>query len=318
MVEPVRYCLHGIDLELDEMVPAWPLSAKQATDRWIVRVDHAGSDLVEAGLVRTGDPQWYWTGEPTSAMGICALTITGGPGEGSATRYVVDTPARSIDISYTHAAAEGWEGVVELLNRWVVAGIARSSSGALPLHATSVVRNGQALLIAGVSGSGKSTLTWALLKAGAELLGDEPAVVRTTGRECAVWPGEASVRLHQPGRVPAGLTPAGTRFGKSIFRAASSRVAGEPIPVLAVCLLGPRTTAPLPQVTRLSADHALSGLMAQRYAFAGRPQSIRSDFTAAARLAASGKVVQLAMPDGLDRVASAAALLWDAVEGVLE
>ena len=328
----VRYCLHGVNLELVEEVLAWPRSATQATPAWAVRVDHEGAALTEAGLVRAGAPQWHWTGEPTAPAGVATLTVTGGPGEGSATRYIVDWPARTIEVAYTHAAADGWAGTVELLTRWVVPMIARASADDLPLHATTVMLDGQALLIAGPSGAGKSTLTAALLDAGAELLGDEPAVVRAGEGRFSVWPGEATVRLHQAGqpaaeppaaapptgRPPAGTQRAGTRFGKAVFRSITPHPGDKPIPVLALCLLGPRHAGAQPQLTALPADVALTRIMAERYSFPGRPSAVRSDFAAAARVASTGRVVELQMPNSLEQLESAAASLWDAAQGAVE
>ena len=339
----MRYCLHGVNLELAEDVPAWPRSAKQATPAWAVRIDHEGAALTEAGLVRAGAPQWHWTGEPTALTGVATLTVTGGPGEGSATRYIVDWPARTINVAYTHAANDGWAGTVELLTRWVVPMIARASADDLPLHATTVMLDGQALLIAGPSGAGKSTLTAALLDAGAELLGDEPAVVRAGEGRLSVWPGEATVRLLQAGQPaaeppaaefppaaeppaaapptpapPAGTQLAGTRFGKAVFRSITPHPGDKPIPVLALCLLGPRHAGAQPQLTALPADVALTRLMAERYSFPGRPPAVRSDFAAAARVASTGRVVELQMPNSLEQLESAAASLWDAAQGAVE
>jgi hypothetical protein len=310
----VRYCLHGVGLELAETVPAWPLSDNEALPAWTVRVDHAGNELINAGLVRSGDPQWEWTGEPARAEGVATLTVTGGPGDGSATRYVVNWPNQTISIAYTHAGNGGWDGTLELLNRWVVPMIARATSGDLPLHATTVQNHGQALLLAGVSGAGKSTLTAALVNAGAQLLGDEPAVVTARAGQSAVWPGEASVRLVDAA-APAELAPAGTRFGKSVYRTAVPHQSGHPIPVLAICLLAARHNGASPRLTRLAPAQAFTELMAQRYSFTGTREVIRSDFVAASQVAAATPVFHLAMPQGLDRLNAVAPGLWDLLEG---
>lgn len=317
-------------LDLAEDLPAWPRSATQADPAWAVRIDHIGTALTEAGLVRAGDPQWRWTGEPTAPTGVATLTVTGGPGEGSATRYVVDWAARTIDVAYTHAANGGWEGTVELLNRWVVPMIARAAAEDLPVHATTVMLDGQALLIAGPSGAGKSTLTAALLNTGAELIGDEPAVVRVPEGRLEVWPGEATVRFHDAGPAapphdaepdplaPAGTQRAGSRFGKAVYRRISPHPGDELITVLALFLLGTRHGGTQPHITALRADVALTRLMAERYSFPGRPPAVRSDFATAARVASTGRVFDLQMPNSLERLESAAASLWDAAQGAVE
>lgn len=345
--QSVHYRLHGVDLNLAEDVPAWPRSATQAATAWEVRVDHVGAELVASKLVRAGSPQWHWHGEPSSPEGEATLTITGGPGEGSATRYVVNWPDRTINVTYTHAASDGWDGVVELLSRWVVPMIARAATEDLPLHATTVRLNGRAVLIAGPSGAGKSTLTAALLNTGAELLGDEPAVVQASRGRLSVWPGEASIRLHEPltsapevptslatfellhpdvpnldppraSEAPAGTHRVGTRFGKSVFHSTASHSGDEPIPVLALCLLSPRHADGQPTINVLPPDAAFTRVMSERYSFPGRPAAVRSDFATTARVASTGRVVDLHLPDKLDRVPVVASTLWDVLQGAVE
>jgi len=310
----VRYCLHGVGLELDEYVPAWPRWESNTGPAWTVHVDHVGNDLFDAGLVRAGNPQWNWTGQPARPEGLSTLTITGGPGDGSATRYIVDWSNQTIAIAYTHAKDGGWDGTLELLNRWVLPMIARAASGDLPLHAATVMRHGQAILLAGASGVGKSTLTAALVNAGARLLGDEPAVVVAREGKCTVWPGEASVRL-DGGEAPAGLVPAGTRFGKSLYRSTDPHRGERPIPVLAVCLLAARRSGAHPQLNQLAPAQAFTELMAQRYSFPGKPVVIRSDFVAASHVVDTTPVFHVAMPEGVRHLDAAALELWDQLQG---
>lgn len=92
---------------------------------------------------------------------------------------------------------------------------------------------------------------------------------------------------------------------------------GAPVPVLGVCLLGPRHSGVHSHMARLPAEVALTRIMAERYSFPGRPPVVRSDLAAATRVAATGRVLELRMPDELDRLAPAAASLWDAVRDVV-
>lgn len=65
----------------------------------------------------------------------------------------------------------------------------------LPLHATPVMFDGQAMLISGPSGAEKSTFTTALLDVGAELIGAEPPVVRAAEGRLATWSDVTTIRL---------------------------------------------------------------------------------------------------------------------------
>lgn len=65
------------------------------------------------------------------------------------------------------------EGILEPLTLTLLGSLDRE-----PLHASSVVRAGAALLLAGPSGSGKSTLAYAAYRQGYKLLGDEVVYVQ--------------------------------------------------------------------------------------------------------------------------------------------
>jgi energy-coupling factor transporter ATP-binding protein EcfA2 len=67
--------------------------------------------------------------------------------------------------------------------------------GLLPLHASSLVKNGKALLICGESGAGKSTTAAALLQQGFRLLADDITVIRISGQNAFAYPGFPHMKL---------------------------------------------------------------------------------------------------------------------------
>lgn len=74
--------------------------------------------------------------------------------------------------------------------------------GALVLNATTLVRDGQALLLLGSPTRGKSTLAWCLLQQGWQLLSSELSVVDSEG---LVWPGIQQLKLWHESAVALDL-----------------------------------------------------------------------------------------------------------------
>ncbi|UVO55778.1 hypothetical protein [Sphingomonas sp. SUN039] len=67
--------------------------------------------------------------------------------------------------------------------------------GLLPLHASAVVIDGQAIAFAGTSGAGKSTIALHLNRRGHPLLCDDICAVDTSGSIPMVWPGLCNLKL---------------------------------------------------------------------------------------------------------------------------
>ncbi len=87
-------------------------------------------------------------------------------------------------VTGTAANIRGDGPDIDLVLRWVcqpVLGYLLSPFGCFLLHAGAVSRGGLALLLLGPSGSGKSTATYAALRAGWEVLGDDHVVIRRNG-----------------------------------------------------------------------------------------------------------------------------------------
>jgi hypothetical protein len=92
------------------------------------------------------------------------------------------------------------EGVRVLLLGRVMAFLLRQR-GWLPLHASGVAINGQAILFVGPSGAGKSTMAAAFHARRHIVITDDVAAVRTTDGICTTQPGGSRVRLFGDSRI---------------------------------------------------------------------------------------------------------------------
>jgi energy-coupling factor transporter ATP-binding protein EcfA2 len=92
------------------------------------------------------------------------------------------------------------EGVRVLLLGRVMAFLLRQR-GWLPLHASGVVIDGQAVLFVGPSGAGKSTMAAAFHARGHIVIADDVAAIRAANGICVTQPGRSRVRLLGDSRI---------------------------------------------------------------------------------------------------------------------
>ena len=91
----------------------------------------------------------------------------------------------------------GWTGAMPVGFFSTVAAFVVSWQQYLPLHASTIIHNGHAWLIAGNAGAGKSTLTAELIGAGTSLLSDDLTVVHRSGKgDWVATKGRSAMRLH--------------------------------------------------------------------------------------------------------------------------
>lgn len=69
--------------------------------------------------------------------------------------------------------------------------------GLLPIHGSTVVKNGKAIIISGVSGAGKSSIAATLINRGYELLADDISVLESKKNTLLVQPGIPHIKLWQ-------------------------------------------------------------------------------------------------------------------------
>ncbi|MBO9712353.1 MAG: hypothetical protein J7495_05510 [Sphingomonas sp.] len=99
-------------------------------------------------------------------------------------------------------------------------GIACHQRGLVPLHASTVEVDGEAVAFTGASGVGKSTLAAAFQRRGHRLLGDDVAPVQVNGEQALILPGIRRVRLWEDSAQAAGWDVAALepcRVGMSKF-----------------------------------------------------------------------------------------------------
>ncbi len=183
--------------------------------------------------------------------------------------------------------------------------------GTLALHASSIVVNERALLVAGAPGAGKSTVAAACALRGATVITDDVAAIEWRGEQPFVMAGYPRLRLW--GDVAAALfgsedalpllTPTWTKRFASDFAFASDANA-----IGAICVLTGR--APQPSLRAVAGHEAAISLLRHASVTHLLEDALREDELAAvARLAASVPVFELTAPDDLRRAGEVCDLL---------
>ncbi len=118
--------------------------------------------------------------------------------------------------------------------------------GALVLNATTLVRDGKAVMLLGSPVTGKSTLAWCLLQQGWQLLSSELSVVDTEG---LVWPGVQQLKLWQDSAVALGLDwqnmpPVRRGLKRYALLPPELPVADRPVPLAVIYGMGGRDEKP--------------------------------------------------------------------------
>ena len=141
--------------------------------------------------------------------------------------------------------------------------------GAYVIHGSSVAGDAGAVVFAGSSGAGKSTLAAALAYEGYVFLGDDVAMITTTGGTDAVVPSGASMRLYEDSAeaaLPAAvLGPAMAYWSEKRLVAPdqnSLATVDDPVPLRAIVELAEHDDAPA--LVAVAASHAFALLLATR------------------------------------------------------
>ena len=167
----------GFGIDFQSAIPIPELrdgSAGHATPV-IIRLAHAPcpENLSEIALGVEAGPLDFWMEVP----GIARLHVSGG----SSIAIYPEPGARMDDIrAFLLGSAMG----ALLLQR-----------GLLPLHASAVEIDGQAIAFCGASGAGKSSLALYLVKRGHRLLCDDICAIETASGTPTLWPGLVNLKL---------------------------------------------------------------------------------------------------------------------------
>lgn len=152
---------------------------------------------------------------------------------------------------------QGWSGELPIGFYSTIAALTLAWRGLIPLHASTVAIDGQAVIVAGPSSAGKSTTAAALMLAGAQLVSDDLTVISVPSGPgpALVYRGRPSMRLHREtaARIPATAqgVPMPDARGKLEVRPCA-RHGDEPLPLAGVLLLG-RDAGPLARFAAASA-----------------------------------------------------------------
>ncbi len=192
-----------------------------------------------------------------------------------------------------------------------IAGVVLHQRGMLPLHASCVVVDGQAIAISGRSGRGKSTLAAAFARKGRRLLSDDITVIRfSADGDVLAVPGSPHVRLNSDSLCAAGLDPARVCDGrrrdeKKIWRREAAEFA--PIRLSALFRLEVDPEAQEPRLERLFGPGAVLPLQELVYRFGlGRRLGRGGELAfGALRLAGKVPIHRLVRPQGFDALEAA-------------
>lgn len=188
------YTIYGLRIISDLPLPGVPEIPDGAVD---LSVHNRGV------LPRTGAP-------PGSAMAVDWRKIDQGwrlcyhTGTDELLEFVFDPEASHVDIRCTLPERVGDIAAV-LLGPALAAVLYLRAC--LVLHASAVVVDGKAILLAGVSGAGKSTLTAALVAQGASFLAEDVSVLKFHAERFQVQPGSARLHLCPDASAVVGRTP---------------------------------------------------------------------------------------------------------------
>jgi|SRR5665213_2677775 len=196
-------------------------------------------------------------------------------------------------------------GVVRTLLAGRIMACLLRQRGHLPLHASAIAIDGQAVLFLGDSGSGKSTTAAAFRSRGHDVLADDVAAVRTvkSGIELqTAWPG---LRLLEDSRnvIGAGVRSSGFQDEKHVYCLKDPGLAG-PYPVKRIYFLDYENSYSRVAVrsSTLSVFSAVALLNAHSFISVRRTgHALRQiNLDRAAAVAAAGLVVRLIRPQSLN------------------
>ena len=260
--------------------------------------------------------------------GVPSLTILKARPEGHAlrpgyllcyaegTRFLVSQSGREVDAWWDDPLTDA--DVADYLLGGVIAFIARLR-GLVPVHASAVVIDDQAVLFAGAAGAGKSSIASAFAVLGYPVLSDDVVVIDDTSgaimaypnrARLSLWPDSAtslfsttSLPTHSPvyAKRRLDLVEHGYRFHES------------PVQVGAICVLAGRTASDLGLTIRtLRPQTALMNLVSNTYGNYLLDASMRSrEFEVLGRLAEAVCVNELSLSADLDGLVSVCRSLAD-------
>ena len=189
--------------------------------------------------------------------------------------------------------------------------------GRVPLHASAVVIEDQAVLFAGAAGAGKSSLAAAFAILGYPVLSDDVVVMDDSGACVRAYPSYARLSLWSDsatGLFSAKILPAhSSAYEKRRLDLIEHGYCfhERPVPIGMICILATREASGSPPALRaLSPQEALMNLVRHTYSNYLLDASMRArEFEVLGRVAASIRVGELKLGERLDTLVSDCTLL---------
>jgi hypothetical protein len=269
-------------------------SVDEAGDTWFVSpyCDERGVPLLTIRTVATGYLLHYAEG----------------------TRFLVSAAGDDVDAWWDAPLTEA--DAADYLLGGVLAFIVRLR-GRVPLHASAIVIEDQAVLFAGAAGAGKSSIAAAFAILGYPVLSDDVVVMDDSGdgvrahpshARVSMWPDSAS-SLFAAKLLPA-HSPVYDKRRLDLFEH-GYRFHDRAVPVRMICILAPRTVSGRPpEIRALRPQTALMKLVSHTYSNYLLDASMRArEFDVLGRAVASVAVSELALAEGLDALVSDCRLL---------
>jgi hypothetical protein len=300
-VETFRYSVYGISLRSEI-----PLPLPEHTDNALAEIElrTASADWfahATRGAEITGASTSWYQYSTLQDRSIYARWKNVG-------NFLVSNDGRTIACrQFEQAAAESFS--VYLLGQAL--SFALVKQGLEPLHATTVVVNGEAVVFLGSGGFGKSTLAACFLAAGHRILTDDLLILRETSRGVLVFPGPARIKLFARvarkflGEAASGV-PMNPFTRKIILPLSGEYVCETPVPLRAVYAIAAPRKGVRKQTIRiepLSPREAFFELV--KNTFNSRvvdAERLARQFVESAGLVGAAPVKRLSYPRDLDRL----------------
>ena len=233
--------------------------------------------------------------------------------EGETLRFTIPTDGSRIAIETSFESEQGLA--------YILLGLPLAAAlffrGAVVLHASAVVLDGRAVLVAGQSGSGKSTTTAAALASGAALLSDDLCTLSPTPSGWMVEPGYPWLRLSPDTGLLLGLPASelprifgpGNSDDKRWVDSRSLPAGFHPrtTPLVGVCVLaGPRRKDAAPSLRALTPPEGCAVLEPHGFGWKAMGQPLAASLATCARIASRVPVFRVLLPEGLDTMIPAA------------
>ena len=235
---PYLYYLYGISLYSQIPLP-FPVAGRGELAHIAVRIAPASyfQEAIRDVSLEQSDGFWHQFARLADGSSYARWQ---GVGEFLVSRDGLQILCRQSEIAGTESFTESFQ--VYMLGQAL--SFALVKRGFEPIHATTVVVNGEAVVFLGDSGFGKSTLAATFISAGYPVLTDDLLILQPAGNRVMAYPGPARIKLFpQIARRFLGDLADGIRMNpdteKLILPLHGKQICSLPVPVRVVYALAP-------------------------------------------------------------------------------